>query len=61
MDVGLRVGFLGGGLIATFHSKMLRNSPLPIIRAGVYDVDPNRAAESRWPSISQPHARCSPP
>jgi predicted dehydrogenase len=44
MDGALRVGFLGGGLIATFHSKMLRNSPLPIVRAGVYDVDPHRAA-----------------
>jgi predicted dehydrogenase len=44
MNGALRVGFLGGGLIATFHSKMLRNSPLPIVRAGVYDVDPTRAA-----------------
>lgn len=40
----LRVGFLGGGLIATFHSKMLRRCRVPFVRAGVYDVDPARAA-----------------
>ena len=40
---GLRVGFLGAGLIATFHSKMLRRSGEAFERAGVYDPDPARA------------------
>ena len=39
----LRVGFLGAGLIATFHSKMLRRSGEAFERAGVYDPDPARA------------------
>jgi predicted dehydrogenase len=37
----LRVGFLGAGLIATFHSKMLRRAP--VVRAGVFDPDRERA------------------
>ncbi len=44
----MRVGFLGAGLIATYHSKSLRRSgveaELGIVRAGVYDPDPERAA-----------------
>lgn len=40
----LRVGFLGAGLIATYHSKMLRRFVseirVPLVRAGVYDPDP---------------------
>jgi predicted dehydrogenase len=39
----LRVGFLGAGLIATFHSKMIRRCGVAIERAGVYDIDPDRA------------------
>src|SRR3954471_6161738 len=39
----VRVGFLGAGLIATFHSKMLRRSGEAFERAGVYDPDPQRA------------------
>ncbi|MGI8793081.1 MAG: Gfo/Idh/MocA family protein [Acidimicrobiales bacterium] len=39
----LRVGFLGAGLIATFHSKMLRAAGDHVERAGVYDPDPERA------------------
>lgn len=39
----MRIGFLGAGLIATFHSKMLRRSGEPFERAGVYDPDPERA------------------
>ncbi|HVF33663.1 MAG TPA: Gfo/Idh/MocA family oxidoreductase [Acidimicrobiales bacterium] len=39
----IRVGFLGAGLIATFHSKMLRRSGEAFARAGVYDPDPARA------------------
>jgi predicted dehydrogenase len=39
----MRVGFLGAGLIATFHSKMLRRCGEEFVRAGVYDPDPARA------------------
>ncbi len=39
----MRVGFLGAGLIATFHSKMLHVSGEPFERAGVFDVDAERA------------------
>jgi predicted dehydrogenase len=38
-----RIGFLGAGLIATFHSKMLRAGRADIVRAGVYDPDRDRA------------------
>ena len=44
----MRVGFLGAGLIATYHSKSLRRSgveaELGVVRAGVYDPDSERAA-----------------
>jgi predicted dehydrogenase len=40
----VRVGFLGAGLIATFHSKMIRRSSVDVERAGVYDPDADRAA-----------------
>ena len=40
----MRVGFLGAGLIATFHSKMIRRSGVEVERAGVYDPDAERAA-----------------
>jgi predicted dehydrogenase len=40
----VRVGFLGAGLIATFHSKMLHGSGADVAWAGVYDPDPERAA-----------------
>jgi UDP-N-acetyl-2-amino-2-deoxyglucuronate dehydrogenase len=43
MDEPLRVGFLGAGLIATYHSKSLRRSGAPVVRAGVYDADLHRA------------------
>ena len=39
----VRVGFLGAGLIATFHSKMLEGSGEDVAWAGVYDPDPARA------------------
>ena len=43
----MRVGFLGAGLIATYHSKSLRRSgaegPCGVVRAGVYDPDTERA------------------
>jgi UDP-N-acetyl-2-amino-2-deoxyglucuronate dehydrogenase len=44
MGEQLRVGFLGAGLIATYHSKSLRHSNASIVRAGVYDPDVERAA-----------------
>jgi len=44
----MRVGFLGAGLIATYHSKSLRRSgaeaEFGVVRAGVYDPDTERAA-----------------
>jgi predicted dehydrogenase len=38
-----RIGFLGAGLIATFHSKMLRASGVDHERGPVHDPDPGRA------------------
>lgn len=44
----LRIGFLGAGLIATYHSKSLRRSGAEtahgVVRAGVFDPDEIRAA-----------------
>jgi predicted dehydrogenase len=42
--VTVRIGFLGAGLIATYHSKSLRRSGAPVVRAGVFDPDSERAA-----------------
>lgn len=42
--MSLRIGFLGAGLIATFHSKMLRVCGEDFERGGVYDPDQARAA-----------------
>ena len=39
----VRIGFLGAGLIATYHSKSLRRSGADVTRAGVYDPDTDRA------------------
>lgn len=39
----IRVGFLGAGLIATFHSKLLRAADADVTWAGVYDPDTARA------------------
>ncbi len=39
----VRIGFLGAGLIATYHSKSLHGSGAPVVRAGVYDPDRERA------------------
>jgi predicted dehydrogenase len=41
----IRVGFIGAGLIATFHSKMIKRSGVDVVRAGVFDIDAARAAE----------------
>jgi UDP-N-acetyl-2-amino-2-deoxyglucuronate dehydrogenase len=43
MAATVRVGFLGAGLIATYHSKSLRRSGAPVTRGGVYDPDSDRA------------------
>ena len=47
MKPELRVGFLGAGLIATYHSKSLRRSGAEaehgVVRAGVFDTDRARA------------------
>jgi len=42
-DRPVRVGFLGAGFIATFHSKLLRASGADHERAGVFDPDVARA------------------
>jgi predicted dehydrogenase len=39
----VRVGFLGAGLIATYHSKLLRKAQQDVVWSGVYDPDPERA------------------
>ncbi len=39
----MRVGFLGTGWIAAYHSKSLRRSGIEIERAGCYDPDTRRA------------------
>jgi UDP-N-acetyl-2-amino-2-deoxyglucuronate dehydrogenase len=39
----MRIGFLGAGLIATYHSKSLRHSRADVVWSGVYDPDPERA------------------
>jgi predicted dehydrogenase len=38
------VGFVGTGHIATFHSKMLKISGVPMTRGGCFDIDSERAA-----------------
>ena len=38
----LRIGFIGTGLIATYHSKSLRRSSANVARAGAYDLDAAR-------------------
>lgn len=39
----IRVGFLGTGFIATYHSKSLKRGGANIVRAGIYDPDTERA------------------
>ena len=41
----VRVGFLGAGLIATYHSKSLHVSDADVRWAGVFDPDPERAED----------------
>ena len=42
-DSPIRVGFLGAGFIATYHSKSLKRGGANIVRSGVYDPDTERA------------------
>ena len=37
----VRIGFLGTGFIATYHSKSLKRGGAHIVRAGAYDPDDN--------------------
>lgn len=39
----IRVGFLGTGFIATYHSKSLKRGGANIVRAGIYDPNLERA------------------
>src|SRR3954454_11757073 len=41
----VRVGFLGAGLIATYHSKSLHVGRADVTWAGVFDPDPDRAEQ----------------
>ena len=41
----VRVGFLGAGLIATYHSKSLHVSGADVAWGGVYDLDEERARQ----------------
>jgi predicted dehydrogenase len=43
--VTVRVGFLGAGLIATYHSKSLHVGGADVAWAGVYDPDPARSED----------------
>lgn len=50
----VRIGFLGGGLIATYHGKSLRRSGADAVIAAVYDADPERTAAFARASGAEP-------
>ena len=50
----VRIGFLGGGLIATYHGKSLRRSGADHVIAAVHDVDPERTAAFAQASGAEP-------
>ena len=56
----MRIGFLGAGLIATYHSKSLRRSGVEascgVVRSGVFDPDRDRAAKF---AAASGHTLCS--
>jgi len=54
--VTVRIGFLGGGLIATYHGKSLRRSGAEAVIAAVYDADPERTAAFARASGAEPMA-----
>jgi predicted dehydrogenase len=41
--MAVRVGFLGAGLIAHYHSVMIGAAGVDVVRAGTYDVDRSRS------------------
>jgi predicted dehydrogenase len=52
--VTVRIGFLGGGLIATYHGKSLRRSGADMVIAAVYDADPERTKSFARASGAEP-------
>ncbi len=50
----VRVGFLGAGLIATYHGKSLRRSGADAHIAAVYDLEPERTASFARASGAEP-------
>jgi predicted dehydrogenase len=50
----VRVGFLGAGLIATYHGKSLHRSGTDHLIAAVHDVEPERTAAFARASGAQP-------
>jgi predicted dehydrogenase len=52
--VTVRIGFLGAGLIATYHGKSLRRSGADHVIAAVHDVDPERTAAFAQASGAEP-------
>jgi predicted dehydrogenase len=52
--VTVRIGFLGGGLIATYHGKSLRRSGADAVIAAVYDADAERTAAFARASGAEP-------
>jgi predicted dehydrogenase len=52
----VRVGFLGAGLIATYHSKSLRASKADVTWAGVFDPEPGRTEAFARASGAEPCA-----
>jgi predicted dehydrogenase len=54
--VTVRIGFLGAGLIATYHGKSLRRSGADAVIAAVHDVDPERTAAFARASGAEPMA-----
>lgn len=52
----VRIGFLGTGLIATYHGKSLRRSGADHVIAAVHDLDPERTAAFAQASGAEPMA-----
>jgi predicted dehydrogenase len=52
----VRIGFLGGGLIATYHGKSLRRSGADAVIAAVHDADAERTAAFARASGAEPMA-----
>ena len=50
----VRVGFLGGGLIATYHGMSLKRSGADMVIAAVHDADPARTASFAQASGATP-------